>query len=162
MKAEVDKAGHSGIHYHQYGSGYSPLQTAAKEGNVKALHCILEAKADVNANKNKSSTALEEAVSWNHPECVRSLLRAKAYTFTKNSGKKRTPLETVRARIALCEPSTDRFVRSSQDSLLLIQSLLERELANQSLDTEADPKPATDLAGSPAAKNKAHSSCAIL
>lgn len=76
---------------HKSKDGMSPLHSAAKNGYVESLNCLLQYGAYENIQNNEIETPLHFAASAGHSECVRILLRNDANPNNQNS-EGHTPL----------------------------------------------------------------------
>ena len=55
--------------------GQTPLMYACKRGHIKTVSTLLECGADVNIRSNRGSTAILEAISYDHPRIVHLLTK---------------------------------------------------------------------------------------
>jgi len=76
--------------------GNAPLHIAAVRGDVRAINCLLDHGAAIDALGEFGETALHVAVQMGHTETVETLLARGASSDIKNDLGK-TPLELARA-----------------------------------------------------------------
>ncbi|MBR3926650.1 MAG: ankyrin repeat domain-containing protein [Akkermansia sp.] len=86
----------------------SALCSAAQNGKLELLQCLIAAGADVNTNIQNSNTPLHLAVLQGHHECIRALLAA----------------ENIQPDIANCEPKTPLMIACCSGDAVSAELLL--------------------------------------
>ncbi|RYP70535.1 hypothetical protein DL769_004928 [Monosporascus sp. CRB-8-3] len=135
-------------------SGQTPLHLAVTWELPRAIHLLLEARADVNAKDEDNKTPLFIAAEEGFVECVKPLLQARADVNTTDSFG-RTPLyaaslqghvETVNALLAN-DPKPDVDLANKRGWVPLHAATEEPQITKLLLDAGADPRRRTTNSG---------------